>query len=522
MQVHVSPKHRMLGVPFREDVRNLYPEALTMEVGGAPHLLVPHGSTETYMLRKLGFEVPSPILTQYDWAGGEPFQVQKQTGALLTMNPRAYVLNGMGTGKTKAALWAWDYLRGNKINKKMLVAAPLSTLNFTWAREIFNTLPGVKCSVVHGGTRKRKLERLDDPDAEIFIINHDGLKHFEKEIIAKIDAGEIDTLVIDELATFRNTSERSKACKRISHKMKWVWGMTGSPIPNEPTDVWMQCQIVTPNTVPKYFKHFQQDLMVQVAPFILKPKHDAVERAFNVMQPAVRFTLDDVVELPDIIERWVDVDLAPSTSKIYRDLMQHCYSALSTGEITAANAGAVMMKLLQVSTGWVYKSDGTTATLDNSNRIDALMDAIASTDRKVLVFVPFKHALAGVSEALTNDKIEHCVVSGDTPAGQRSQLFNLFQNTGKYKVMAAHPQCLAHGITLTAADTVVWFAPITSLEIYDQANHRIRRVGQQHKQQIIHLQATPVEKKIYTMLRGKQKVQDMMLSLFEQSSKDFA
>jgi SNF2 family DNA or RNA helicase len=181
-----------------------------------------------------------------------------------------------------------------------------------------------------------------------------------------------------------------------------------------------------------------------------------------------------------------------------------------------------MMKLLQVSTGWVYKSDGTTATLDNSNRIDALMDAIASTDRKVLVFVPFKHALAGVSEALTNDKIEHCVVSGDTPAGQRATLFNLFQNTGKYKVLAAHPQCLAHGITLTAADTCIWFAPITSLEIYDQANHRIRRVGQTHKQQIIHLQATPVEKKIYTMLRGKQKVQDMMLSLFEQSSKDFA
>jgi SNF2 family DNA or RNA helicase len=111
--------------------------------------------------------------------------------------------------------------------------------------------------------------------------------------------------------------------------------------------------------------------------------------------------------------------------------------------------------------------------------------------------------------------IEHAVVDGDTPATKRSEIFNLFQNTNKYRVILAHPQCLAHGITLTAADTVIWFAPVTSLEIYDQANHRIRRVGQQHKQLVLHLQSTPVEKKIYAMLRSKQKVQDKLLKLFE-------
>ena len=83
------------------------------------------------------------------------------------------------------------------------------------------------------------------------------------------------------------------------------------------------------------------------------------------------------------------------------------------------------------------------------------------------------------------------------------------------------PAFLAHGITLTAADTVVWFGPITSLEIYDQANHRIRRVGQKHKQQIIHLQSTAVERRIYKLLQNKQDVQKKFLQLFADTNEEW-
>jgi SNF2 family DNA or RNA helicase len=270
--------------------------------------------------------------------------------------------------------------------------------------------------------------------------------------------------------------------------------------------------------VPKFFSRFREDLMVKQGPFKWTPRTDAVERAFAVLQPSVRFTLDDVVELPDLIERFIDVEMGPQQDKIYKALVAQCYAAVQSHEITAANAGAVMMKLLQVSLGWVYSKTKDIVALDNNNRIDALMDAIESTDRKVLVFAPFKHALAGISAALTSGGYEHAVVDGDTPAQERARVFNLFQNTEKYRVILAHPQCLAHGITLTAADTVIWFAPVMSLEIYDQANHRIRRVGQTHKQLILHLQSTPVEKKIYRMLQTKQKVQDKLLKLFEEDT----
>jgi SNF2 family DNA or RNA helicase len=468
-------------------------------------------------LRKLGYDVPSPILSHYDWCGGKPFEAQKKTCAMLTMNQRAYVLNGMGTGKTKAALWAWDYLRSNGFANKMLVVAPLSTLKFTWGREVFQTLPGINAVVLHGSKAKR-LEALNDPTADIFIINHDGLKVIIDEIM---EHKEIDCLVLDELAVYRNGgSQRTKMTRKLAQTMSWVWGMTGSPIPNEPTDAWAQCTIVTPNTVPKYFGRFRDELMQRITQFKWAPKADAVDRAFAAMQPAVRFTLDDVTELPECIERTHDVEMGPKQTKVYRALVDHCHAAIAAKDITAANAGAVMMKLLQVATGWVYSSDGTTVPLDNDKRIDALIDAINGTDRKVLVFAPFKHALAGISAALTSEGIDHATVSGDTPANERAHIFNLFQNTERYRVIVAHPQCLAHGITLTAADTVVWFAPVTSLEIYDQANHRIRRVGQKHKQLVLHLQSTPVERKIYALLQKKQRVQEKLLELFEDASKE--
>jgi SNF2 family DNA or RNA helicase len=516
--VHVSQKHQMVVVPSSDAVRNMFANAKEVTLGGKPHLAVDHKPAEVYMLRKLGFDAPSPILSHYDWSGGTPFDVQKKTCAMLTSNPRAFVLNGLGTGKTKSALWAWDYLRKCGLAGKLLVCAPLSTINFTWVKEVFETVPHRKVMSLHHPKKTTRVARLQS-DAEIFVINHDGLKVIYDDVMKLVKSGEITALVLDELAVYRNGgSARTKMTRKLAAQCKLVWGMTGSPIPTSPTDSWAQATIVKPDNVPRYFREFRDNLMNKVTQFKYVPKHDAVDKAFAALQPSVRYTLDDIMELPEAIERFVDVDMGKEQDRIYKSLVAQCYAAVQNHEITAANAGAVMMKLLQVSTGWVYTREGNTVPLDNAKRIEALMDVIAGTERKVLVFAPFKHALDGISEALTKEGIEHATVSGETSAANRGKIFNIFQNTTKLKVLAAHPQCLAHGVTLTAADTIIWFGPVTSLEIYEQANGRIRRVGQKHKQLYIHFQSTPVEKKIYKMLASKQSVQNKLLELFEEAS----
>lgn len=514
-ELHVSAAHKMLVVPKSDAIPALFPDARLVNLKGNDYHLVPHHPAEAFILRSLGYTVPAPILTHYEWPGQfKPFDAQKQTAGLLTMNKRAYVLNSMGTGKTSASLWAWDYLRGIGIAKKALVVAPLSTIRFTWCREVMNTLPHRTAQAVHHGVRAKRVEQLQS-DADVLVINHDGAKLLEKEIIKLIEDGVIDTLIIDELAVYRNgKSERTKSMKRIAEKMEWVWGMTGSPMPRSPTDVWAQCQIVTPSTVDRYFNAFRDKLMTKITAFKYHPKPNAVEKAYEAMQPAVRFTMDDVQELPELTVRDQVVDMGKTQTKIYKALASACHAAMGNHEITAANAGAVMNKLLQVATGYVYDREKATVALDGDARMEALIETIDAAEKKVLVFVPFIHALDGISAKLTAEGIEHAVVSGQTNITERSETFTLFQTTDKYKVLLAHPQCLAHGVTLTAANVIVWFAPVTSLEIYEQANARIRRVGQKSKQLVLHLQGTAVEKRIYKLLRDNQQVQDAFLGMF--------
>ena len=513
--IHISAKHKAVAVPVRADLMNIFPAAKQVTYEGKPLMVIRHGMDETRLLRNLGFDVPAPILTHYDWEGGTPFDIQKKTAALLTMNRRAYVLNGMGTGKTKASLWSWRYLNRRGEAGKLLVVAPLSTLNFTWAREVFQTLPGVKVQVIYG-TKQKRLQRLSDPEADVYIINHDGLAVIADELAKRPD---IDTGIFDELAVYRNgTSQRTKVTRKVIERLTWAWGMTGSPTPNLPTDAWAQCTLITPNTVPKYFNRFRDEVMNKVTQFKWTPKHNALDRVFEVMQPAVRFTLDDVAELPELVERTVEIEMGPKQAKVYKQMEEHAHTLIANKEITAMNAGAVLNKLLQISTGYVYTREGEIVPLDNDERLTALVDAVNSSDRKIIVFVPFKHALAGIAKRLTSEGYDVREVSGDTPKGDRDQIFNLFQNTGAIKVLVAHPQCMAHGLTLTAADTIIWFAPIPNLEIFEQANARIRRVGQKHRQQVLMFSATKAEQRMYAKLRAKQRVQNALLEMFEEAT----
>ena len=203
-------------------------------------------------------------------------------------------------------------------------------------------------------------------------------------------------------------------------------------------------------------------------------------------------------------------------SRVYNEMRRHCYTLLGNAQISAANEGVVLSKLLQISLGYVYAKDGRVVTLDNNERLQALLDCIDSAQGKVLVFTMFKHSLNGIVKAIMDDGYTCEKISGDTSAGNRDKVFNAFQNDADPRVIAAHPECMAHSITLTEADTVIWFGPITSLEIYDQANARVRRTGQKRKQQFLHIQATPAEKHIYSLLISNQRIQNQLLDLLRE------
>src|SRR5580765_600006 len=285
----VSHQHQKLIVPYRPDIAALFPSAQRLEWEGRDLIAVRHGTEETRMLRNLKIDAPAPILDHYHWSGfKQPFAVQAKTAAQMTTNPRFYVLNGMGTGKTKAALWSFDWLRSQGEAKRMLVIAPLSTLNFVWQRECAETVPHLTVSVLHGSADKRK-KRLAEP-ADIYIINHDGIGILENELRTR---GDIDTYCVNEMAVYRNNRAiRSKKLQKLVYGKRWVWGMTGSPTPSAPTDAYGLARLITPEKAPRSFMQFRYDTMLQINQFRWVPRNDAAKIVSNVLQPSVRYSLD--------------------------------------------------------------------------------------------------------------------------------------------------------------------------------------------------------------------------------------
>lgn len=507
----ISERHTAIIMTHKPFIHGIIPHAKELKYKGKIFTAVPHRPIETQLLNNLHINVPSPILHHYDWNNTTPFEAQKVTAALMVDNKRAYVLSDMGTGKTRAALYATDYLMKAGVIKKVLVVAPLSTLTTVWEREIFQCFPHRSATALHG-TKKRREQRLDE-DHDYYIINHDGLEVMEDALAMRED---IQAVIIDELAVLRNSqTTRWKVTNRITKDRMYVWGMTGGPMPKAPTDVYGQSKLLTPNKVPKYFKSFQSETMYQVTPFKWLPRPDAKETAFKALTPAVRYEMDDCVDLPPTTISTREVELTPKQKAVYKQMKESFYVSLAEGEITAMNAGIQTSKLLQIGAGFVYGRDELTATLPHEPRINELREIIRETPHKVIVYTPFKKSVALLQSQLEK-QFPTASVSGDVGKTARDAIFNAFQleDEEELKVLVAHPQCMAHGLTLTAASHIVWYSPMPNLEIYAQACARTRRPGQKNHTHIIHIQSTPIEKRIYGVLEKRGNLQNELLDMF--------
>ena len=519
MLIHKEKKAVVLKLRNPSRVTTVIPTAKLVEHKGSTLVAIPHRPDETRVLRNLGFEVPEPMPIHYDWpkVSGRhaPFSAQLDTASFLSMNSRAFCLNGMGTGKTNAALWAYDYLRRTKTVKKVLVVCPLSTMERTWADSAFQTFPHLDCVVLHG-TRERR-NKLLAQDVDIYVINIDGLSTIKDALAKRPD---IDLIVIDELALARNSgTDRWKILNAICNKQapRRVWGMTGSPTPNAPTDAWAQCKLVTPDnpTMPKYFSAFRDRVMRQITPFKWAARQDANEAVYQMMQPAIRFSLDDCVDLPEQTFITRDVALTKEQDKAYKDMLNKLSTEYAGGQILAVNEAVKANKLIQIACGVAYGTDGEHVVIPSKPRMDVLKEVIEESEGKVIVFVPLTGALESVASELRKDFTVE-TVHGGTSKTERDRIFSEFQRGLDPRVLVANASTMSHGLTLTAATTIVWYAPVHSNETYEQACARVRRPGQTRTTVIVHIAGTDVERRVYKRLQDKQSMQGVLLDMMKE------
>ena len=498
-------------------VTSVLPNAKHFRHKGVDLIAIKHSLDATKILRNLGLRVPHPMF--YDgfmWTGRyTPMSHQIDTVDFLTMHRKAFVLNDMGTGKTSAALWAAEYLLMRGIVTRILIVCPLSVTK-VWQDEAFTTLPHRAIGTMTG-KREKRLDVLNSA-AQICVINFDGLTalYDSKKKKSELD-GKFDLIIVDEASTYRNAqTERYKALKHINTINTRLWLMSGTPTPNAPTDAWALIRLVAPNRVPASFKLFQETVMRQYGPYKWVPKPGAQEIVKQLMQPAVRFEKAQCIDLPPVTFNNRHCVLSPEQFKMFETMKRRLKHEGDSGEvISAANAAVKIIKLQQICCGVVKDDTESPVYVNAKPRLDALTELIEQAPDKVIVYVPFLFAMELIRDHLS--KFTTCaVVNGNVPNYERAEIFSAFQNGPEPKVLIAHPAVAAHGLTLTAASTIVWYAPIYSSEQYQQANARIDRKGQTKHMSIYHLGAHAFEWAIYDVLKNKGSMQATLLSMYRE------
>jgi len=470
------------------------------------------GIDEAHKLRNLNIKAPSPIEGRYNWSGKyKPFAHQKTTAAFLTLNKKAFCFNEQGTGKTASAIWAADFLMQQGKVKRALVICPLSIMDSAWRNDLFTFAMHRTVDVAHGSKAKRS--QIINNGSEFVVINYDGV-----EIVADdIANGGFDCIIVDEATHYKNAqTKRWKTLRKLVTDDTWLWMMTGTPAAQSPLDAYGLAKLVNPHAVPRFFGSWRDMVMYKYTQFKWLPKPDATDIVYNALQPAIRYTKEECLDLPDMTYTKRHVELTRQQKKYYDTLRTRLVMEAAGEEVTAQNAAIGMNKLLQISAGAVYTDDKEVLEFDIKHRYNVLREVVDETSQKTLVFVPFKHTIDILTDKLRADGYTAEVIRGDVSAAKRTEIFERFQNMPDPKILVIQPQAAAHGVTLTAANTVVWWGPTSSLETYAQANARVHRSGQKHKCTVVQLVGSHVEKRVYSLLDNRIDVHTKMIDLYNE------
>lgn len=501
-------------------------------------------------------------LSDYTYPGVDaPFAHQRATTEALVSNPRHQCWNEIGTGKTFSAAWAIHYLMMLGVVVHVLLVAPISTLEVVWQRSLWRVNPEWDVAICKGIADKRReiVSRIEvSNQPTITLINPDGL-----HIIAELPATDkFNLVVVDESAQFRNSKSRrydalcklvgsyyekrpgmthgfhqvagqcTPDCKPVVRRVldkkrtaknytRGFWPMTGSPQPEEPTDVWAVSALVSPDRVPKHFSQFRDLTMVKsdCDHFKWLPRDNAAEVIADMLKGTVtRYTREECFDLPPTLSYRHDVEMTAEQKEMVRKLKKESLVEVEAGLIKGVNQAVIVNKFLQIFSGAVKAVDAdgndTMQRVDCEPKLTALDELLEATSGPVIVASEFIGAIARLAAKAEKDKIPYRVVLGDTSKDDRLRAFDDLQ-ANKYKMLIAHPRTIAHGLTLTTSNTILWWTPIYSAEISEQFNGRITRPGQTRNTYVIHFTCSALERMVLSKLEKKKERQDVLLKYLE-------
>lgn len=450
----------------------------------------------------------------------QPMQHQLDTAAFMTMFWRGYCLSEPRLGKTSSTILALDYLRRCRVVAgAALIITTVTTMHGVWKEAVEASLPNERVVVAHG---KDRLAALQTP-ADYYITNYDSCRLSRDAFMEAIKDGRINAIIIDELTHVGNSgSQRHKAIWELCNKsgIKYVWGLTGSPADN-PEMVFGMCKTVNPAMLPCTTKSAWLGLTtVQwgAQPYQRGLSRDAANVIKKAMQPAIRFLKKDILDLPPVTTQVRECEMSREQLRLRAELMVEATALVQSGErITAANGGVLMGKIMQTALGIVKDDAGDPQALPHKPRTEAILDTIAETPNKVVVFCGYTAAIKLLVDEIRAAGYTCEMVDGSVTGKERARILEAFQNTPDPHVLVCHPTTTAMGVELSAADTIIFNGvPLTGGFVYAQSIERLSSTKQKASSiNIIHIISTSEERKALARIQKGYDIGQLIAGLFQ-------
>ena len=460
----------------------------------------------------------------------EPIAKPKIKGSLYAHQVRAYnfalnlvnkgskgiaYLMDMGTGKTITSIALVGSLLEQSKFHNLLIVCPKSIVG-VWQEE-FQKFADYRyaLTVLDGSLEKKKsaFKYMTGTALQVIVVNYESCWRLESEI-AKWKP---DMIICDESSKIKNpTTSQSKALHRLGANSKLNLILTGTPITNNPLDFFSQYKFLDEQILGSSFYLFRNRYAVMGGyqnRLVVGYRHLA-ELVEKVHKIAYRIKIEDAVDLPPFIDETRTITLEPKAQAMYKMIAEDCYAELNNEtDVTARNILTQLLRLSQVTGGYMRNDNNNDALQVSSAKMDALEDIVdtcVEEGRKVVVFARFVPEIEAIARMLQKKGIGYSLIYGATK--DRAEQVKKFQEDPETKVFVGQLQTTGMGLTLTAANVAVFYSLDFSYANYEQSRARIHRIGQKEKCLYIHLVCkNTVDEKVMKALQKKGDIAKLMV-----------
>ena len=389
----------------------------------------------------------------------------------------------------------------------MLIVAPLSILS-VWEAEFaqFAAFDYALAVLTGDGAKKADtLRHMNGTALQVAVVNYESAWRMEREL----SAWGPDLIVCDEGHKIKTHNiSASKAMHRLGAKAGYRLLLTGTLITNKAIDVFSPYKFLNPTIFGTSFYAFRSRYFDMVGygnhTPVLKKSMEA-ELSARLHSIAYRAAKADCLDLPETTDVVRQVELEPAARNIYRSLVKESFAELASGEVTAPNVLTRLLRLSQLTGGFLGNDENAAVQQISSAKLSAMediLDSAVAEGQKLVIIARFLPEIRAICKELDGRGLRYACITGEVQ--DRAAQVAQFQNDPDVLAFVGQIATAGLGLTLTAASTMVFYSLDYSMSNYEQAKARIHRVGQRNPCTYIHLIAKgTVDEKVLTALRNK-------------------